>query len=103
MLTEAYILALFLIQIKNPSSSTFYTNRALCYLKQKKWQQAITDCQHAIEIDPKSVKGHFFLAQAYLEHQLYDEAIANFKQGIKRGFSRKTSILPGTPEKSFSL
>jgi len=27
------------------------------------------------------VKGHFFLAQAYLEHQLFDEAIANFKQG----------------------
>ena len=68
-------------QIKNPGSSTFYTNRALCYLKQKKWPQAITDCQHAIEIDGKSVKGHFFLAQAYLEHQLYDEAIANFTQG----------------------
>jgi len=78
--------------IKNPSSSTFYTNRALCYLKQKKWQQAITDCQHAIEIESKSVKGHFFLAQAYLEHQLYDEAIANFKQAHELAKDQKLNF-----------
>jgi len=78
--------------IKNPGSSTFYTNRALCYLKQKKWPQAITDCQHAIEIDGKSVKGHFFLAQAYLEHQLYDEAIANFTQAQELAKDQKLNF-----------
>lgn len=78
--------------IKNPGSSTFYTNRALCYLKQKKWPQAITDCQHAIEIDGKSVKGHFFLAQAYLEHQNYDEAIANFKQAQELAKEQKLNF-----------
>ena len=72
--------------MKNPSSPKFYTNRALCYLKLRKWQLTISDCQHAIDIDPKNVKAYFFTAQAHLELQCYDEAIANFKQG-KRSFS----------------
>jgi len=66
--------------VKNPSTSTYYTNRALCYLKLKKWPQAIQDCQHALDLDSKSVKGHFFLAHGYLEHNLFDEAIANYQQ-----------------------
>lgn len=78
--------------IKSPNSSTFYTNRSLCYLKQKKWTQAITDCQHAIEIDSKSVKGHFFLAQAYLEQQCFDEAIANFKQAHELAKDQKLNF-----------
>lgn len=65
--------------LKNPTTATYYTNRALCYLKLQKWLSAIQDCQHAIENDTKSVKGHFFLGQAYLENCSYDESIAHFK------------------------
>ncbi|XP_057311811.1 E3 ubiquitin-protein ligase CHIP-like [Hydractinia symbiolongicarpus] len=78
--------------IKNPTSATFYNNRALCYLKLKKWALAIADCQHSIEVDAKSVKGHFFLAQAYFENGLYDEAIANFKQAHELAKDQKLNF-----------
>ena len=53
----------------------------MCHLKLKKWAQAITDCRRAIELDPTLVKAHFFLGQALLEQENYDEAIASLKRG----------------------
>jgi len=47
----------------------------------KKWAQAITDCRRAIELDPNLVKAHFFLGQALLEQENYDEALASLKRG----------------------
>lgn len=78
--------------VKNPSTATYYTNRALCYLKLKKWQQAIQDCQHALDLDAKSVKGHFFLAHGYLENSLFDEAIANYQQAYELAKDQKLNF-----------
>jgi len=78
--------------VKNPSTSTYYTNRALCYLKMKKWPLAIQDCQHALDLDTKSVKGHFFLAHGYLENSLYDEAIANYQQAYELAREQKLNF-----------
>jgi len=61
---------------KNPAVSTYYTNRALCYIKLKQWEMTCTDCKRAQEIEPSSVKSHFFYGQALLEMSLFDEAIA---------------------------
>lgn len=61
--------------IKNASVPTFFTNRALCYLKLQQWELACPDCRRALDMDPSSVKGHFFLGQALLELDNYDEAI----------------------------
>jgi len=47
----------------------------------KKWAQAISDCRRAIELDPNLVKAHFFLGQALLEQENYDEALASLKRG----------------------
>ena len=54
---ECYTKAL----MKNPSIPHYYTNRALCYLNQKRWPLAIQDAKQALEKDPNSVKGHFYL------------------------------------------
>lgn len=78
--------------VKNPSTSTYYTNRALCYLKLKKWPLAIQDCQHALDLDSKSVKGHFFLAHGYLENNLFDEAIANYQQAFELAKEQKLNF-----------
>ncbi|KAK7002950.1 E3 ubiquitin-protein ligase CHIP [Biomphalaria glabrata] len=66
--------------IKNPSTALFFTNRALCHLKLRQFEKAHQDCQRALEIDRSWVKGHFFMGQAYLEQNLYDEAIASLKK-----------------------
>jgi len=73
---ESYSMAI----IKNPSVPHYYTNRALCYLNQKRWQQAIQDARHALERDPSLVKGHFYLGKALLEKDSLDESIKHLQR-----------------------
>ena len=72
----------FIFKSKNPSLATLFTNRALCYLKLKKWDLACHDCRRALELDNNLVKGYYFLGQALLEQQAYDESIGCLKKGI---------------------
>ena len=60
---------------------TYFTNRALCYLKMKKWEASCLDCKRALDIDSGLVKGHFFLGQALLEMDSHDEAIKHLQRG----------------------
>jgi len=62
---------------KGPSPAVFYSNRALCHLKLKQWELAITDCKLTIENDSQSVKGNFFMGQSEMELERYDEAISH--------------------------
>ncbi|KAK3089989.1 hypothetical protein FSP39_008263 [Pinctada imbricata] len=66
--------------IKSPNIPTYFTNRALCYLKMKNWDQAQQDCRRALDMDRSLVKGHFFMGQALIELGLHDEAIASLKR-----------------------
>jgi len=68
---DSYTLAI----MKNSNVPHYYTNRALCYLNQKRWQQAVQDARQALEKDPNLVKGHFYLGKALLERESLDEAI----------------------------
>lgn len=63
--------------LKNPNTATYFTNRALCFLKLRNWEQASQDSQRALELDRNLVKGHFFLGQALVELAMYDEAISH--------------------------
>lgn len=69
------------LQIKNPDVTYYFTNRALCHLKLLRWEQACTDCRRALDMDPTSVKGHYFLGQALMETENYDEAIKHLQRG----------------------
>ncbi|XP_062516629.1 E3 ubiquitin-protein ligase CHIP-like [Corticium candelabrum] len=66
--------------IRSPNVTTFFTNRALCYCRLQRWDDVISDCRLALELDNGSVKAHFFLGQALLEQEMYDEAIAALKR-----------------------
>lgn len=68
---DSYTLAI----VKNSNVPHYYTNRALCYLNQKRWPQAVQDARQALEKDPNLVKGHFYLGKALLERESLDEAI----------------------------
>jgi tetratricopeptide (TPR) repeat protein len=69
------------LKAKSPTMATLFTNRALCFLKLKKWDLAATDCRRALEIDSRIVKGYYFLGQALLEQQFYDESIKSLQKG----------------------
>jgi len=43
-----------IIKIKNSKNVVYFTNRALCYIRLKKFDEAITDCKRALEIDKLS-------------------------------------------------
>lgn len=73
-----------ILQIKNPAKPTYFTNRALCHLKLKRWDQACQDCRKALDLDQTLVKGHFFLGQSLLELECYDEAIKHLQRGWLR-------------------
>ena len=68
------------MQIKNPQNATYFTNRALCYLKLKKWDLSCQDSKRALDMDKNLVKGHFFLGQCLMEMELYDEAIKHLQR-----------------------
>ena len=49
-------------QGKSPAIPTYFTNRALCYIKLTQWELACQDCKRGLELDSSLVKGHFFQA-----------------------------------------
>lgn len=65
---------------KSASNSVFYINRALCNLKLQRWNDVVSDCKTGLENDAQSIKGHFFLGQAYVELEMFDEAIINLSR-----------------------
>lgn len=65
---------------KSPNTCIYYTNRALCYLKLQKWPSVVDDCRHAIELDSRSIKAHFYLGQALAEQAQYDDALVYLKR-----------------------
>lgn len=79
-------------QIKNPENATFFTNRALCHLKLKRWEQACVDCRRALEMDQNLVKGHFFLGQSLMELNAYDEAIKHLQRAHDLGKEQKKNF-----------
>lgn len=48
----------------NTSEPVYYTNRALCYLKQNKFSECIYDCTIAVGMDDKMVKAYYRRMQA---------------------------------------
>ncbi|PAA67901.1 hypothetical protein BOX15_Mlig008553g14 [Macrostomum lignano] len=65
---------------KSPRVSKFYSNRAICHIKLKDWDRSVEDSRRAIELDGRSVKGHFFLGMALTELQRFDEAVMHLSK-----------------------
>merc|ERR1712112_716336 len=67
----------------NPNVPTYYTNRALCYMKCNRWPQAVQDAKAALERDSGLVKGHFYLGTSLLELDKLDEAIKHLQTAFE--------------------
>ncbi|XP_055922154.1 E3 ubiquitin-protein ligase CHIP [Eupeodes corollae] len=78
--------------IKNSTNATYFTNRALCHLKLKRWDQSCQDCRRALDIDPSLVKAHFFLGQCLMELELYDEAIKHLQRAYDLAKEQKQNF-----------
>ncbi|XP_058808346.1 E3 ubiquitin-protein ligase CHIP [Phymastichus coffea] len=96
--------------IKNPSQALYFTNRALSYLKLKRWESSCQDCRRALDLDPCLVKGHFFLGLALLGMELHDEAIKHLQRAVDLAKEQKlnygddmTSVLRQARKKRFQI
>lgn len=77
---------------QNPRNVIYYTNRALCYLKLKKYDNVISDCKIAISIEPNSVKGHYMLGQALTEKADFDSAISHLRTAYDFAITDKVTF-----------
>ncbi|XP_032671726.1 E3 ubiquitin-protein ligase CHIP [Odontomachus brunneus] len=96
--------------IKNPDQALYFTNRALCHLKLKRWESVCQDCRRALDIDPCLMKGHFFLGLALLELELYDEAVKHLQRAVDLAKEQKlnygddiTSVLRQARKRRFQM
>jgi len=96
--------------MKNPGQALYYTNRALCHLKLKRWESVCKDCRWALDIDPCLMKGHFFLGLALLELDLFDEAVKYLQRAVDLAKEQKlnygddiTSVLRLAKKRRFQI
>ncbi|XP_011494322.1 PREDICTED: E3 ubiquitin-protein ligase CHIP [Ceratosolen solmsi marchali] len=96
--------------IKNPNQAPYFTNRALVYLKLKRWESSCQDCRRALDLDPCFIKGHFFLGLALQGLELFDEAIKHFQRAVDLAKEQKlnygddiTSVLRQARKKRFQI
>uniref|UniRef100_A0A0A1WZI6 RING-type E3 ubiquitin transferase n=1 Tax=Zeugodacus cucurbitae TaxID=28588 RepID=A0A0A1WZI6_ZEUCU len=78
--------------MKNPNNATYFTNRALCYLKLKRWELSCQDCRRALDLDSNFLKAHFFLGQCLIEMELYDEAIKHLQRAFDLSKEQKQNF-----------
>lgn len=68
-----------------PNVPVYFTNRALCHRKRNDWTKVEEDCLRAVELDHKSVKGHYMLGLALLQREKYAEGIKALQRALDLG------------------
>ena len=61
------------------------SNRAMAYLKQKKWKEALADCTLAIKLEKNSVKAYWRRAIANKNLNAYQSAIEDLTHVLSLG------------------
>lgn len=82
-LQEAYDLyssALEIDQENEGTNAKLYSNRAAVLQKQKKYQDALADCNKALELDSSFTKVYSRRAACYMELEEYEDAVRDYKQ-----------------------
>ncbi|KAG9327402.1 hypothetical protein KVV02_005978 [Mortierella alpina] len=78
--------------VKDPKVATYYCNRANCYLKLGRYSSVVSDCERVVELDPKSVKGYYFMGKAQLELSQPFEAYSVLKRAYELALEQRSSF-----------
>ncbi|KAK9241088.1 hypothetical protein V1525DRAFT_335487 [Lipomyces kononenkoae] len=76
--------------IQDASNPAYFTNRALCRLRLHKYEEALADCQKALELTSDSMKAHFYKAQALLALDRPNEALRSSKLAYEIALKQKS-------------
>lgn len=77
---------------KNPQVAIFFSNRALCHIKLQQFDQASQDCRQALELEPTSIKAHFFLGQALAELNNFDDSLKHLQRAHELAREKKMNF-----------
>ncbi|KAL0484331.1 STIP1 homology and U-box containing protein [Acrasis kona] len=66
----------------DPDCDILYSNRAISYFKIDEYKESENDSRRAIQIDSKSVKGHYYLAQSLEKQCKLDEADNSYYKAL---------------------
>lgn len=77
---------------KAPTCDVLFTNRALCKIKLKKYDDACTDAREAIVLSQINVKGHYLLGQALMHLERYDDALKSLQTAQKLAIDQRRNF-----------
>ncbi|KAF9136643.1 STIP1 y and U box-containing protein 1 [Mortierella sp. GBA39] len=78
--------------VKDPKVAVYYQNRANCYLKLEKYTNVVSDCERVVELDKKSVKGHYFMGKAQLELGQPSQAYSFLKKSYELALEQRSAF-----------
>ncbi len=92
---EAATEAKKVIESTNPDWAQGRLFLGLCYLKAKKYQEALVELDRTLQLDPKIASAYFYLGQVYAAQKKYSEALAQYEKAVKNVDTEKEKrILP---------
>ncbi|KAG0176067.1 hypothetical protein DFQ28_000199 [Apophysomyces sp. BC1034] len=77
---DAYTNALAIDDQNDTMNSKLYSNRAAVLQKLKRFSDALTDCNKAIELDPDFTKVYSRRAACYMELEEFEEAVRDYRR-----------------------
>ncbi|KAL1932404.1 hypothetical protein VTP01DRAFT_9460 [Rhizomucor pusillus] len=77
---DAYSSALEIDPDNDAMNSKLYSNRAAVLQKLKKFEEALSDCNKALELDPDFIKVYSRRAACYMELEQYEEAVRDYRR-----------------------
>ncbi|KAF9313821.1 STIP1 y and U box-containing protein 1 [Podila horticola] len=78
--------------VKNPKVAVYYCNRANCCLKLEQYSKVVSDCERVVELDPKNVKGYYFMGKARLELGQPYHALSNLKRAYELSLDQRSNF-----------
>jgi Flp pilus assembly protein TadD len=71
--------------LKQPDYYPPYYNRALCYIRTARYDDALQDCSKAIALDPKNAWNFITRGKTFALKGDYSHAVADFENAVKLG------------------
>ncbi|KAK9457581.1 hypothetical protein V1511DRAFT_455618 [Dipodascopsis uninucleata] len=76
--------------IQDNSNPAYFTNRALCRLKLKRYGEALEDAQKALELNDRLMKAHFYKGQSLLELDRPNESLRSLTIAYRIALDQKS-------------
>lgn len=81
--TEGEKIRFLFFKLENALMRIFFLDStSACYGGKKDWASAAQDAKECIKVNPSFIKGYYRLANAQLEQNEFDSALATIKQGL---------------------